>query len=80
MAGSCFATCEDAFVIRLPCRDDIVEDSGEFVGGVGVRTARAETGSQAAEILSEVRLAAMQRLGCHAQGYGKAADYLAGFH
>lgn len=31
MAGLCFDTCEDAFVVGLACGDNVVEDSGQFV-------------------------------------------------
>ncbi len=80
MASLCFDTCEHAFVAGPACGDNVVEDSCEFVRGGSDRGGSPETGSQTAEILSEIRLTAIQRLGSHAQSHSKSADHLAGFH
>ena len=79
VAGPCFEACEDAFVVWLACRGDVVENPGELVDRGCDSCRSAETGSQATKILPRTGLARMQRLGGLAESHGEAINDLAGF-
>lgn len=79
VAGPCFEACEDAFVVWLACRGDVVENPGELVDRGCDSCRSAETGSQVTKILPRTGLARMQRLGGLAESHGEAINDLAGF-
>ena len=80
VVGSSFPNREDALIIRLPRRDDGVENPGELVSGRRNGRRSTEPGSQAAEVVPQVRLAAVKRLRRHAESHGQTMNHLARAH
>ena len=80
VVGPSFHNREDALIIRLPRRDDVAENSSELVSGSRNGRRSTEPGSQAAEVVPQVRLAAVKRLRRHAESHGQAMNHLARAH
>ena len=56
--------------MRLPRRDDVVENPGELVSGSSSGRRSTEPGSPAAEAVIQLRLAVVKRLRSHAESHG----------
>ena len=78
MVGPSFPNREDALIIRLPRRDDGVENPGELVRGRRNGRRSTEPGSPAAEVVPQVRRAAVKRRRRPAESHGQAINHLAG--
>jgi len=76
--GPSFPNREDALIIRLPRRDDGVENSGELVSGSRNGRRSTEPGWPAAEVVPQVRRAAGKRRRRQAESPGQAMNHLAG--
>jgi len=64
---------EEAFLIRLPGRQQMEHNASEFVGGGGDCPGGSEFGAHSTEELAEIGFIAMQRSRGHAQGDSRAA-------
>src|SRR5439155_22963290 len=69
---SLFRLREDAVVVRLPGRKEMVDDPCQFVGGSGDCFGGAQLGPHPSIELAQRRLAVLKGLGCHAEGKGDA--------
>ena len=74
VVGSSFPNREDALIIRLPRRDDGVENPGELVSGRRNGRRSTEPGSPAAEVVPQVRRAAVKRRRRPAESHGQAMN------
>src|SRR6201987_5343459 len=66
--GVSFRLVKDALVVGLLCAQQVVNDSGQFVGRGCDRLGSAELPCDAAEKFAEIIFSAMQWLSAHAQG------------
>ena len=55
------------------------KDAGQFVSGGGDGCRGTESGTKAAKIVTQARVAAIQSSRGHAQGIGEPAAHIAGF-
>src|ERR1039458_4999402 len=72
IAGAFFHRSEDTFLVGLAHGDKMEENSGKFVGSGSDGCGSPEPTSQAAEVMPQVRLAAVKRLCSHAESHGEA--------
>ena len=63
---------KDGFIIRLPSRDEVIENAGEFVSRVLDGLERAMTSALGSVIIAQVGLVVVQGLSRHAEGLGDA--------